>query len=200
MTARQSEGSRKKKPADAAAEPVEDPRESEEPGAVEEGAGEPGPDGTGIGGSDLELLEDSSQAEFLGFMLADEEYALDILEIKEIIRLQNITVVPRTPDYLKGIITLRGVIIPIFDLRRRLGLAEADHGAATRIVVVYRGKEYAGLIVDAITQVMKVNLETIEPPPPTIGVVEAEFIKGVTRYQERLVILLNLGRVLDVKG
>jgi len=138
--------------------------------------------------------------ELLGFMLADEEYALDILEIKEIVRLQTITPVPRTPDYLKGIITLRGVIVPVFDLRRRLGLKEAGHGPHTRIVVVYRGDEFAGMIVDSITQVMRVSVDTIEPPPTTIGTVEAEFIKGVTRHQERLIILLNLARVLDVKS
>jgi purine-binding chemotaxis protein CheW len=159
-------------------------------------------------GRDRDLLPDEQdetspgerQSEFLGFMLADEEYAIDILEIKEIIRLQNITPVPRTPDYLKGIITLRGVIVPIFDLRRRLGLKEVEHGPATRIVVVYRGEEFAGLIVDAITQVMRVNVDSIEPPPPTIGTVEAEFIRGVTRHQDRLVILLNLVRVLDVSA
>lgn len=138
--------------------------------------------------------------ELLGFMLADEEYALDILEIKEIIRLQTITPVPRTPDYLKGIITLRGVIVPVFDLRSRLGLKEAEHGPRTRIVVVYRGDEFAGMIVDSITQVMRVSEDRIEPPPPTIGTVEAEFIKGVTRHQERLIILLNLSRVLNVKA
>jgi len=140
----------------------------------------------------------AEKTELLGFMISDEEYALDILEIKEIIRLQTITPVPRTPDYLKGIITLRGVIVPIFDLRRRLGLKEREHGSLTRIVVVYRGEEYAGLIVDSITQVMRIGAEQIEPPPTTIGVVEAEFIRGVTRHQERLVILLNLSRVLDV--
>jgi len=141
-----------------------------------------------------------SLTEFLGFMLDDEEYALDILEIKEIIRLQTITPVPRTPDYLKGIITLRGVIVPVFDLRSRLGLKEAGHGPRTRVVVVYRGDEFAGMIVDSITQVMRVSVDRIEPPPPTIGTVEAEFIKGVTRHQERLIILLNLARVLDVKA
>jgi len=150
---------------------------------------------------DVEEGEDEGAAEkteLLGFMISDEEYALDILEIKEIIRLQTITPVPRTPDYLKGIITLRGVIVPIFDLRRRLGLEEREHGSLTRIIVVYRGEEYAGLIVDSITQVMRIGAEQIEPPPTTIGVVEAEFIRGVTRHQERLVILLNLSRVLDV--
>lgn len=145
-----------------------------------------------------EAAGDDRQAEFLGFMLTNEEYALDILEIKEIIRPQAITLVPRTPDYLSGIITLRGVIVPVFDLRRRLGMPEAEQGPKTRIVVVYRGDEFAGLIVDSITQVMRVDMNAVEPPPPTIAVVEAEFIKGVTRYLERLVILLNLNRVLDV--
>ncbi len=140
----------------------------------------------------------ADKTELLGFMIADEEYALDILEIKEIIRLQTLTSVPRTPDYLKGIITLRGVIVPIFDLRRRLGLKEREHGPLSRIIVVYRGEEYAGLIVDSITHVMRIGAEQVEPPPTTIGVVEAEFIRGVTRHPERLIILLNLSRVLDV--
>jgi purine-binding chemotaxis protein CheW len=111
-----------------------------------------------------------------------------------------VTSVPRTPEYLKGIITLRGVIIPLFDLRRRLGLKETAEGSRTRIVVVYQGEEFAGLVVDSITHVMGVKVDEIEPPPPTIGVVEAEFIKGVTRHRERLVILLNLPRVLDVRA
>jgi purine-binding chemotaxis protein CheW len=138
--------------------------------------------------------------ELLGFMLSDEEYALDILEIKEIVRLQPITAVPRAPGYLKGIVTLRGVIVPIFDLRCRLGLQEIEHGPDTRIVVVYRGDEYAGLVVDSITQVIRVGVASIEPPPHTIGLVEAEFLRGVARFQERLVILLNLARVLDIKA
>jgi purine-binding chemotaxis protein CheW len=181
---------------------------AESPAAVPEAA-PPEPEGPGledeVGEGLQELREEGSavgegMTELLGFMLADEEYALDILEIKEIIRLQTITPVPRTPDYLKGIITLRGVIVPVFDLRSRLGLKEAEHGPHTRIVVVYRGDEFAGMIVDSITQVMRVGVERIEPPPTTIGTVEAEFIKGVTRHQERLIILLNLARVLDVRS
>ena len=131
-------------------------------------------------------------------MLSDEQYALDILEIKEIVRLQPITPVPRSPAWLKGIVTLRGVIVPIFDLRSRLGLAEIEHGPDTRIVVVYRGEEFAGLIVDRITQVMRLPVEAIEPPPQTIGLVEAEFLRGVARFRDRLVILLNLARVVEV--
>ena len=136
--------------------------------------------------------------ELLGFMLSDEEYTLDILEVKEIVRLQSITAVPRSPAWLKGIATLRGVIVPIFDLRSRLGLAEVEHGPDARIVVVYRGEEFAGLIVDRITQVMRLPVAAIEPPPQTIGSVEAEYLRGVARYRDRLVILLNLARVVEV--
>jgi len=138
-----------------------------------------------------------TQVELLGFMLADEHYALDILEIKEIVRLHAITPVPRTPPWIKGIVTLRGVIVPIFDLRGRLGLAEIEHGPETRIVIVYRGEEFAGLIVDRITQVMRLPVESIEPPPQTIGQVEAEYLRGVARFRDQLVILLNLARVVE---
>ncbi len=138
-----------------------------------------------------------AQIELLGFMLSNEQYALDILEIKEIVRLHAITPVPRSPPWLKGIVTLRGVIVPIFDLRSRLGLAEIEYGPETRIIVVYRGEEFAGLIVDRITQVMRLPVETIEPPPPTIGEVEAEYLRGVARFRDQLVILLNLPRVVE---
>lgn len=139
----------------------------------------------------------SAQVELLGFLLADEEYAIDILEVKEIVRLQPITAVPRSPDWIRGIVTLRGVIVPIFDLRRRLGLAETEQGADARIVVAHRGDELAGLVVDRITEVVRVPAERIEPPPQTIGVSEAEYLRGVVRFEERLVILLNLARVLE---
>jgi purine-binding chemotaxis protein CheW len=106
--------------------------------------------------------------------------------------------VPRSPAWIRGIVTLRGVIVPIFDLRRRLGLGEIEHGADARIVVAYRGDEFAGLIVDRITQVVRAPADRIEPPPHTIGLAEAEYLRGVVRLEDRLVILLNLARVLEV--
>jgi len=156
-------------------------------------------DARGTGGAAPESVADAAaQIELLGFMLADEEYALDILEVKEIVRLQSITLVPRSPAWLAGIVTLRGVIVPIFDLRRRLGLAQVEHGPDARIVVTYRGEEFAGLIVDRITQVMRLPVEAVEPPPHTIGQVEAEYLRGVARFHDRLLILLNLPRVVEV--
>jgi purine-binding chemotaxis protein CheW len=140
---------------------------------------------------------DETQAELLGFMLADEEYALDVLEVREIIRLQPITAVPRSADWILGIVTLRGVIVPIFDLRRRLGLPPGEAGPETRIVVAARGGEPAGLVVDRITQVLRVPHDRVEPPPHTIAAAEAEYLRGVARLEDRLVILLNLARVLE---
>ena len=140
---------------------------------------------------------DETQAELLGFMLADEEYALDVLEVREIIRLQPITAVPLSAGWVLGIVTLRGVIVPIFDLRRRLGLPPGEPGPDTRIVVATRGGEPAGLVVDRITQVLRVPHDRIEPPPQTIATAEAEYLRGVARLEDRLVILLNLARVLE---
>ena len=134
--------------------------------------------------------------ELLAFLLADEEYAVDVLEVREIIRLQPITVVPRAPEWIRGIVTLRGVIVPIYDLRRRLGFARAEPGPDARVVVVSHGEEPAGLLVDRITQVVRVPADRVEPPPQTIGTVEAEYLRGVVRLEERLVILLDLARVL----
>src|SRR5512139_2783466 len=97
----------------------------------------------GVAGAGERGAAASAQVELLGFQLADEEYAIDVLEVKEIIRIQPITSVPRSPAWIRGIATLRGVIVPIFDLRRRLGLAEIEQGADARIVVAHRGEELA---------------------------------------------------------
>ena len=140
---------------------------------------------------------DETRVDLLGFMLADEEYALGVLEVKEIVRLQPITAVPRSPEWVLGIVTLRGVIVPIFDLRRRLGLPPGEPGPDTRIVVATRGGEPAGLVVDRITQVLRVPHDRLEPPPHTIATAEAEYLRGVARLEDRLVIQLNLARVLE---
>jgi purine-binding chemotaxis protein CheW len=140
----------------------------------------------------------AAQFELLGFLLGDEEYAIDVLEVKEIIRLQPVTAVPRSPGCIRGIVTLRGVIVPVYDLHRRLGLAPAEPGPDARIVVAYRGEELAGLLVDRITQVVRVPADRVEPPPQTIGPAEAECLRGVARLEDRLLILLDLPRVLEV--
>jgi purine-binding chemotaxis protein CheW len=136
-----------------------------------------------------------SQIELLGFMLSDEEYALDVLEVKEIVRLQTITTVPRSPAWLKGIVTLRGVIVPIFDLRSRLGLAEIEHGPDTRIVVVYRGRNCRP---DRGRHHPVMRLPPKAEPPLDHRGRRGGVPARVVRHRDRLVILLNLPRVIEV--
>lgn len=138
--------------------------------------------------------------EYLAFRLGSEEYAVKVEDVREIIRLQKITDVPRAPGYVRGIISLRGVIIPVFDIKKRLGFEETGHTRATRIVVVAEEGMPQGIIVDKVTGVVRFPVKTVEPPPAVIGGVEAEYIHGVGRIGDRLLILFNTGRVLAMEG
>jgi purine-binding chemotaxis protein CheW len=144
--------------------------------------------------------EEEEQVQLLTFMLADEEYGLNIMDIKEIVRPKEATEVPRTPAYIQGIISLRGVIIPIYDVKKRLGLAATDQDPKNRIIVVKSNEHFFGLLVDSVVQVMDVPLSKIEPPPEIVGSVEGEFLIGIGKVDERLIILLNLQKVLAVDG
>ncbi|UCD84439.1 MAG: chemotaxis protein CheW [Deltaproteobacteria bacterium] len=134
--------------------------------------------------------------EILCFMLANEEYAVDIMEIKEVIKVPEITEVPRVPEFVLGIISLRGTIIPVFDLRKRLGLKTKEMSRATKIIIASDNGKNLGMVVDKVTQVARISGKKLEPPPPVIGGVEAEYIQGLGRFRERLLILLNLQKVL----
>jgi purine-binding chemotaxis protein CheW len=143
------------------------------------------------------------QREALAFRLGDEEYALDILRIREIIKLRPITEVPRAPAYILGIISVRGQVIPVIDLRVRLRLPVRPFGKTARVLIVTRGEEIYGLMVDAVRQVVRMRDEDVEPPPPMIGGGEAEFafISGIGRPRgDRMLILLHLDAVLSTKG
>jgi purine-binding chemotaxis protein CheW len=142
--------------------------------------------------------EEEEQLQLLTFTLGGEEYALNIMDIKEIIRPKDATEVPRTPDYILGIFSLRGTIIPVFDVSLRLGLPKGERGAQNRIVVVKSQEHFFGLHVDNVVQVLDIPLSKIEPPPEILGGVEGEFLRGIGRIDDRLIILLNLGRILKL--
>ena len=143
--------------------------------------------------------EEEEQLQLLTFMLGNEEYALNIMDIKEIIRPRECSEVPRAPEYILGIISLRGTIIPIFDVNKRLGLAPGKRNAQNRIVVVRSREHLFGLHVDSVVQVMDLPLSRIEPPPEILGGVEGEFLRGVGKIDDRLIILLNLARILAME-
>lgn len=143
--------------------------------------------------------EEEEQLQLLTFMLGQEEYALNIMDIKEIIRPKEVTEVPKAPDYILGILSLRGTIIPVLDVNKRLGLPIQEHGQQCRIVVVKWQEHLFGLLVDSVVQVMNIPLTKVEPPPEILGGVEGEFLRGVGKLDERLIILLNLSRILAVE-
>lgn len=142
--------------------------------------------------------EDSDLAQFLAFQLGPEEYALDITRISEIIKPREYTDIPRVPEFILGLISLRGVIVPVFDLRRRFRLGEPQLTSASRIIVCREGEVVAGLLVDSISQVIRLAADRIEPPPAVLSGVDRNLVEGVGRYQGRMIILLNLASVLDV--
>ena len=130
------------------------------------------------------------------FFLDREEYGVDVRQVQEIRRMSEITSVPRAPEFVRGVINLRGRILPVLDLKRKLGLGEVAAGRATRIVVVRVGERLLGLLVDGASQVLKIAVSRIEPPPEEVLEKGGDYIRGVAKLDDRLIILVDLGRLL----
>ncbi|MBI3764665.1 MAG: purine-binding chemotaxis protein CheW [Chloroflexi bacterium] len=133
------------------------------------------------------------------FDLANEHYGVDIAAVEGIIKMQAITVVPRAPEFVEGVTNLRGKVLPVIDLRKRFGLPNGEATKDTRIVVVEMNGTTVGIVVDGVSEVLRVSPEAIEPPSPIVTTVDSAFLKGIAKVAERLVILLDLGRVLTVQ-
>jgi purine-binding chemotaxis protein CheW len=140
-----------------------------------------------------------SEIKVIVFQLKDEEYGIEVEQVRSIERMQHITRVPRTSDFVKGVINLRGVVTPIIDLRNRFGIEEVATNDSTRIIIVAVGKMEVGLIVDAANDVVDISRDIIEPPPQVVGGIEADYLRGVAKIGKRLLILLNLDKVLNPK-
>jgi purine-binding chemotaxis protein CheW len=130
------------------------------------------------------------------FMLSGEEYGVDVRLVQEIIRVTEITPVPRAPAAIKGVINLRGRVIPVIDLKRKLGLGDVEPDKRARIVVVRLSDRLIGLLVDAASQVLKVPVSSVDPAPDAVVEIDADFIRGVAKLPDRLIILVELGRIL----
>jgi purine-binding chemotaxis protein CheW len=130
------------------------------------------------------------------FLLAGEEYGVDVRLVQEIIRVSEITQVPRAPDFIKGVINLRGRIIPVVDLKRKLSLGVVEPTRQTRIVVVKLKDRLIGLLVDGASQVLRVPLAVIEAAPEEVTEIDANAIRGVAKLEKRLIILIDLLRIL----
>ena len=129
------------------------------------------------------------------FRLGEEEYAIDISAVQEINRMTEVTKVPNSPPYIEGVLNLRGRIIPAVNLRKKFGLPEREYDRHTRIMVVDVEGTMVGLIVDAVSEVLRISPETIEPAPEMSAGVNSKYIMGVGKINGRLVILLDLERL-----
>ncbi len=134
--------------------------------------------------------------QLVSFHLGGEEFGLDILKVQEIIRLQDLTRVPNSPDYVEGVINLRGKVIPVIGLRKRFRLEGRDHDAQTRIVVSEVNGGVLGFIVDSVSEVLRIPVATVEPPP-RLGKVDREYVSGVGKLDGRLLILLDVDRLMS---
>ena len=140
---------------------------------------------------------ESRAGKYLTFVLANEEYGLEILKVREIIGMMDITAVPRTPEFVKGVINLRGKVIPVIDLRRKFGLESAEQTEETCIIVVDVGTVEMGIVVDRVSEVLDIAATEIEDAP-SFGVdVDTEFILGMGKSEGRVTILLDISKVLS---
>ena len=143
--------------------------------------------------------KDDKLLQLVTFSICEEEFGVDILKVQEIIRIMEITKVPRAQLFVEGVINLRGKVIPIIDLRRRFGFSSKEHDKNTRIIVIEINTVIVGFVVDSVSEVLRVPADTVEPPPPVVAGVESEYISGVGKLQDRLLILLDLDKLLSTE-
>ncbi|SER06973.1 purine-binding chemotaxis protein CheW [Gracilibacillus ureilyticus] len=145
-------------------------------------------------------MEGTKNQQSIIIELEKEEYAIPVELIGGIERMQHITRVPKTAEFVKGVINLRGVVTPILDLRERFGMDPIAQTDSTRIIIVHMEKFDVGFIVDAAYDVLDIPQEIIEPAPKVIGTVDADYIEGVAKVDKRLIMLLQLENVLSLES
>ncbi len=134
--------------------------------------------------------------QLVNFDIANEEFGVDILKVQEIIRVLEVTRVPNCPEFVEGVINLRGKIVPVVDLRLRFNLPQIEKDNNTRIIVVELEQKTVGFLVDQVKEVIRIDTAIIEPPPELVTNVQTRYITGVAKLEDRLLILLDLDRVL----
>lgn len=148
--------------------------------------------------TEQDRLKTKDSLQVVSFRLNREEYAIEITKVKEIILLAGVTRIPQVPEFIEGIINLRGNVIPVIDLRKRFGLPEAKKDEHTRIVVSRLEGRIIGLIVDSVSQVMKIPRVNIQPPPQTVATVAGEYLTGIAKLEDRMIILLDIEKILQM--
>lgn len=144
------------------------------------------------------LFDDSQEQQFVAFKLGEEEYAVDILMVQEIIRSTHITRVPKAPVFITGVLNLRGVVVPVIDSHIRFSLPQKDETEDSRIIVFKVEDTTVGMTIDNVTEVLKLPVKDIERPTAANGV-ENEFIKGIGKIKDRLLIILDVMKMLSIE-
>lgn len=150
----------------------------------------------------MEILESSKSEtleilQLVSFIIGSEEYAVDIFYVKEINRLSHITKVPNAPEFIEGVINLRGRIIPVIDLRIKMGLPKKENDKNSRIIVIEDEELLVGFLVDAVKEVIRIPKKIIEEPPEIVTSNKTEFISSVGKLDDRLLIMIDLKKILS---
>jgi len=143
--------------------------------------------------------QENELLQLVTFGIGEEEFGIDILKVQEIIRTMAITKVPNSPPYVEGVINLRGKVIPVIDLRGLFNMESRSHDNHTRIIVIELHGMIIGFVVDEVSEVLRIQSNTVESPPPVVAGIESEYIKGVGKLDDRLLILLDLEKLIPLE-
>jgi purine-binding chemotaxis protein CheW len=134
--------------------------------------------------------------EFLTFTLGEEEYGVDILTVQEIRRYDTVTRIPDTPDFIKGVVNLRGTIVPVVDLRLKFHLGKAEYNGFTVMIILNIAKRVVGMVVDSVSDVIQLGPDQVRPPPEFGGTLDTRFITGLGTLDQRMLILVDIEKLL----
>ncbi|MHB1687418.1 MAG: chemotaxis protein CheW [Ignavibacteriaceae bacterium] len=146
---------------------------------------------------DQQKKESAELLQLVSFFIGNEEFGVDILYVQEINRMSQITTVPNSPDFVNGVINLRGRVVPVIDLRLKFGMPKKEHDKNTRIIVIEVSGKTVGFIVDSVNEVLRISKDVTEPPPELAMGVNSEYIKAVGKLEDRLLILIDLEKIIS---